>query len=354
MAHPRSAKASRFTLGILSLLAISVLGAAPAQRCDPIGPIGPSARCGNGAIDLGEECDGAQLAGQQCTSPDINARTRGLFFDAFAGGTLKCDPKTCTFDVSGCKLPTCGDGRIEGGEQCEPAKALDVTCTSFYGPEYTGTLRCSPRTCRYDISDCKLATCGNGRIDEREQCEGADTGSTLCVHAPSSDFADLQDAGFEVAASKPGCTANCQFDFRKCWSAYGSCGNGVLEKRFEQCDGQPVGCQEYAANFMKRQHGVDIAPDYFSGGTLPCNPKTCVVDGLPSVHCVRNNRCGNGVLEPQYDEECDGADFGNLTCQSQGFQGGQPRCSTDCRINIYAGCTGCKLVGGRTVGLVCL
>ena len=351
MAHLRSGRASRFTLGILSLLAISVLGAAPVQRCGPLVLVSP--RCGNGVIEEGEECDGAALGGQDCTSPGIGIG--GVFGGSFAGGTLKCDPKTCTVDTRGCKLPTCGDGRVEGDEQCEPVNAPDKPCLPDQeGLEYTGALRCNPRTCRYENWECKLATCGNGRVDKGEQCDGGDTGSTLCVHAPSGDFPDLQDAGFEVASKKPGCTANCQFDFRKCWSAYGSCGNGVYEARFEQCDGQPVGCQEYATHFRKTLWGLDTPADYYVGGTLPCNPKTCTVDGLPSMLCVRGKRCGNGVREPEYDEECDGADFGGLTCESQGFQGGEPRCSTDCRISIFAGCTGCKFVGGRTAGLICL
>ena len=45
--------------------------------------------CGNGVVDLGEECDGSALAGQSCA-------TRG-----FTGGSLSCD-SDCTFNTDNC------------------------------------------------------------------------------------------------------------------------------------------------------------------------------------------------------------------------------------------------------------
>jgi hypothetical protein len=46
--------------------------------------------CGNGAIDPGEQCDGADLQGFDCVSLGLG------------GGVLACDPITCTFDTSMC------------------------------------------------------------------------------------------------------------------------------------------------------------------------------------------------------------------------------------------------------------
>lgn len=50
-------------------------------------------RCGNGTLDEGEECDGDDLDGVTCTNL------------GFEGGTLSCDPMTCTFEVAGCTRP---------------------------------------------------------------------------------------------------------------------------------------------------------------------------------------------------------------------------------------------------------
>jgi len=45
--------------------------------------------------------------------------------------------------------------------------------------------------------------------------------------------------------------------------------------------------------------------------------------------------CGNGIKE--WGEECDGNDFGNLTCQSYGYDSGNLKCSEKCTI-ITSGC----------------
>lgn len=46
--------------------------------------------CGDGIIDPGEQCDGDELQGLSCV--DLG----------YVGGTLLCDPVTCTFDASMC------------------------------------------------------------------------------------------------------------------------------------------------------------------------------------------------------------------------------------------------------------
>lgn len=46
--------------------------------------------CGNGTVDTGEQCDSSNLNGFSCV--DLG----------FAGGTLACDPVTCTYDSSNC------------------------------------------------------------------------------------------------------------------------------------------------------------------------------------------------------------------------------------------------------------
>jgi hypothetical protein len=51
--------------------------------------------CGNGKLEPGESCDGTDLGGELCTSM------------GFRGGSLFCDPVSCTFDDSMCLQ---GDG----------------------------------------------------------------------------------------------------------------------------------------------------------------------------------------------------------------------------------------------------
>ena len=57
---------------------------------------GNAGNCGNGVIDAGEQCDGADLQGFDCQSLGLNS------------GTLACDPMMCTFDTSMCSSTTGG------------------------------------------------------------------------------------------------------------------------------------------------------------------------------------------------------------------------------------------------------
>jgi hypothetical protein len=67
----------------------------PTDSGDPV--------CGNGAIDDGEQCDGGNLGGFTCV--DLG----------YSGGTLACDPVTCTYDASACVTDMDGGGSGTSG-----------------------------------------------------------------------------------------------------------------------------------------------------------------------------------------------------------------------------------------------
>jgi hypothetical protein len=58
--------------------------------------------CGNGSIDDGEQCDGGNLGGFTCV--DLG----------YSGGTLGCDPVTCTYDASACMTDMDGGSGTSG------------------------------------------------------------------------------------------------------------------------------------------------------------------------------------------------------------------------------------------------
>lgn len=60
--------------------------------------------CGNGVIDGGEECDGALVGGATCQTLGFSG-----------GGALNCDPVTCTYDESMCRRPAGQGGAGSGG-----------------------------------------------------------------------------------------------------------------------------------------------------------------------------------------------------------------------------------------------
>lgn len=89
----------------------------------PIGG-GTSSLCGNGALDAGEECDGAALP--SCESLGYGA------------GELRCEP-SCTVDSSGCeRIERCADGRDnddDGSADCNDADCADQCASVCSAPE---------------------------------------------------------------------------------------------------------------------------------------------------------------------------------------------------------------------------
>ncbi len=113
----------------------------------------------------------------------------------------------------------CGNGVIDEGEDCDGEDFGGLTCKSL-GYE-TGNLVCT-QYCTLDTSKCGFA-CGNGIIDEGEDCDGTNLGGKTC-----------QDLGF--GAGVLGCKTDCTWDLTGC----PGCGNGVKEEG-EWCDGNDFG-----------------------------------------------------------------------------------------------------------------
>lgn len=51
--------------------------------------------------------------------------------------------------------------------------------------------------------------------------------------------------------------------------------------------------------------------------------------------------CGNGVLDADMREACDGSDLGGVDCTKLGFPGGTLACTADCKLDV-SGCTGAE------------
>lgn len=143
--------------------------------------------CGDGVHDVGEECDGADLAGKTCQSFGWEA------------GALACNPD-CTFFADACFR--CGDGVKDMAEACDGADLGGRTCVSegFGG----GTLKCRVDCKGVDTSGCTpLATCGNGVKEGSEQCDGAQLGGQTCT-------------GLGFDGGTLACTGSCTLDSSGC------------------------------------------------------------------------------------------------------------------------------------------
>ncbi|MBL8014487.1 MAG: hypothetical protein JNN05_11630 [Candidatus Omnitrophica bacterium] len=124
--------------------------------------------CGNKVLEGEEQCETGTLNGETCTSL------------GFSGGSLGCTG-SCKFNTNSCAVsPSCGDARIDPGEQCDLWRLNRKTCQSL---GYTGgTLRCSS-TCGLDTSLCtgpEPSVCGNGKIEGSEECEKGTLNGQTC------------------------------------------------------------------------------------------------------------------------------------------------------------------------------
>ncbi len=326
--------------------------------------------CGNSGLDTGEQCDGANLGGQTCES----------LGQSYVGGTLAC-AMNCTFDTSGCDLPTCGNSTLDTGEQCDGVLMNGQTCETV-GAYIGGTLQCTGN-CAYDVTGCVPIVCGDGVISTGEACDDNNTSSGdgcnilcnvesgySCSGEPSTctllcgnntldggeqcDGGQLGGATCQTQGYDQGslaCLTNCTFDTAGC--SMFSCGDGQVTG-LEDCDGGNL-------------DGGTCLTEGFVGGALSCtgncayDTSNCIApvcgdgiittaigeqcddndtssgDGCNAACQVENGwicsgepstcvpSCGNGNVDP--GEECDGSNHNGQDCQSQGFAGGTLACS---------------------------
>ncbi len=117
-------------------------------------------QCISGTVLREYFCQSSHIQSQQITCPQGYPCTNGA-----------CNPIE----------PTCGNGIIESGEQCDGTNFGGQTCQSL-GFTGGGTLQCSigPNGCQFNTSQCIFSLCGNGicNIDENpiscpEDCTNA-------------------------------------------------------------------------------------------------------------------------------------------------------------------------------------
>lgn len=210
-----------------------------------------------------------------------------------SSSTDPTDPTTTTGDL-------CGNGAIDDGEECDGDDLGDETCVSQDFDE--GTLACAD-DCSFDTTACVMFSCGNNAIEGKEICDGTDLGGADCV-----------SEGFPLGGEL-GCADNCgDYDVSACLSPI--CGNGVIEGD-EICDGGDLA-------------GESCQSQGFVGGELLCFDDC---SGLDTGGCTL---CGNGIIDP--GEGCDGNALGNQDCFTAGYDGGTLSCAASCQIDASA-CT---------------
>lgn len=225
--------------------------------------------CGNGSVDPGEDCDGADLDGEDCTS--IN--------QGFDGGALACD--ACVFDTSGCFMMTCGNDTVEGNEICDGTD-IGSDCVAEGFP-LGGELGCLQNCSDYDTSLCLTEICGNDAVEGGEICDGMDL-----------DAQDCTTQGFDGGALA--CAGDCLgFDTSGCFS----CGDGIANGN-EACDGADLNgatCADFGLGGGPPTCAADCSAVTTDGCTQDLSQQLYVVnDTSPNNSITAYDVAANGAL----------------------------------------------------------
>lgn len=309
--------------------------------------------CGNGEIDEGEICDPGIDAGMEGACPTSCDQISN---DSCAPVVLEGVPGRCNVQCIQQQISECG---------------LDDSCCPFGCDEN-------------DDSDCSSeALCGNGRLDDGEQCDpnilSGRPGACECPDQflgecsqrvenvdPSNCSITCDEEPIEACIDGDGCCpAGC--DARRDDDCGDICGDGIVGGT-ETCDGNcPSDCDDGLDCTQDTRRGSDsqcnVSCDYdpinvCSGGD-GCCPNGC--DASNDSDCSAT--CGDGIVDP--DETCDGncpasCDDGNA-CTADTLSGSAATCSSQCANVAITACTsgdgccpnGCTALNDSDCNAVC-
>ena len=206
-------------------------------------------------------------------------------------------------------------------------------------------------TCKADAeansADCYAAPgCGNGVIDEGEECDKAAVAGDFMFPFTCSSYKHVMGMEGDITQ----CTSDCKLDVSACKCPDGSHldGNECVADSGDVCDGKAdwsslcVGTKMVMCSDNTIYSEYDCADD----GDI------CKVDELSgSADCYSTETCGNDELDD--GEECDGAylskDVLPLSCQSYmgvlWMEGSITACTSSCKYDTSA----CKCPEGSHV-----
>ena len=241
-----------------------------------------------------------------------------------------------TLPTSTASLPICGDGILDGGEQCDDGNASNndactVTCVAAScgdGLVWEGLETCDDGNLDNDdgcLDNCTPNICGDGFINlGAEQCDDGnqvnddDCTNACALHIPGCGD-NMLDEGEECDDGNldetDDCTPECLFNI---------CGDGHVHAMLEQCDDGNSDEDDSCYN--------DCTPNICGDGILNVGVEECDDDNFDdSDDCPGNCKpalCGDGYVHEGF-EKCDAGE-----ANEDGLYNG---CATDCTPNSACG-----------------
>ncbi len=255
----------------------------------------PMMKTVNGA----ETCQGNDDGWYCYTNPSLNVASGDEFFDTdlihcshdsvdqVKSCTQGCEVKPQSVDdvcASGTTTPVCGNGLIEGIEQCDLLNLNGQTCAS--GGYNGGTLVCTA-SCQLDSGNC---------------CNHSCTGDTQCVGTTKQTCQDGNNDGCNEWVNTGTCPVN------------PVCGNGLIEGS-EVCD-------------STNMNGHSCTTEGYDGGTAACSGSCTVSTGACcNDACTSGTQCVNNV-----EQTCQTGSNGCKTWVDTGTCA--PTCTTTISSNL--------------------
>ncbi len=222
-----------------------------------------------------------------------------------AGSCFVCEQSGAIKDCVDQGPPVCDNGTLDPCETCEIGDVIPCTELSKAGAVFSGGKASCNTSCNgWDTTTCSV--CGNGKMEEGEECDGAEP--AVVPSCPD----DSENPGTPTP-----CTDECRFDTTLC--------NGCSEDAVTCLDG--TACQAQACNDAECKLGTSCEIDC-SGGGKSCSNVRCNHDATCNFNCTDSGRCLGVVCDSRSTCELD-CSGGDSTCDAAVCKAGA-RCSLNC------------------------
>ncbi len=257
----------------------------------------------------------------------------------FAGGTLGCSAGCMSFNTSSCYL--CGDGNITtwSGETCDNnGSNNDGGASGAPGTCWTNCTKWNPK----GSHDSATTTSISGWACDEDR---PSTNITLHVYFYDKNWSQLYVKGITTGVSRPDVQAagHCTAISTHGWQFNPQADSGLWTALYNARANRPFTVRPYALNVPTAPPGTNpnlgdkTIGGYCGDGAVQSEFSEVCDSG--TNHCKRDcsgvGVCGDGNVD--FQEVCDGSNFGGLTCASYGFTGGSLSCSS-CTSISTAGC----------------